>query len=268
MPKSPLLIRVWRLFRLVVHLLFGVAEVGLRFPRRTPAERRRVVRQWSRRLVGIAAIEIRAQGHIPAPATEAAVLVANHVSWLDVFVMNAVVASRFVAKSEVKSWPILGWLCDRTGTLFISRERRQDTARVNQAIAAALGDGDCVAVFPEGTTSDGFIIRPFNAALLQPAVHAGAAIIPVALRYLDANGRQTDIPAYVDDLSLVESVQRILAQRRLIAELTFLEPLPTAGRHRRELAKAAEAAVSSIVNPLPNVPVAEKASEIPVGLPV
>ncbi|MFC4159763.1 lysophospholipid acyltransferase family protein [Chitinimonas lacunae] len=267
MPKSSLPVRIWRFLRLVFHLLAGVIEVGLYFPGRSAMARRHAVARWSRRLVSIAAIEVRAQGHIPAPTVEAAILVANHVSWLDIFVMNAVVASRFVAKSEVRNWPLIGWLCERTGTLFISRERRQDAARVNQAIAGALNDGDCVAVFPEGSTSDGFTLKPFNAALLQPAVQAGAPIIPVALRYLDAYGRQTDIPAYVDDLSLVESVLRILAQRRLIAELTFLSPLPADGRHRRELAKAAEAAIAEVLSPPPAVPAAEKVSEIRAGLP-
>lgn len=206
-----------------------------------------MLRRWSFKLLSILNVRLRVEG-APPPASGAVLVVANHVSWLEIFLLFTVLRMRFVAKAEVRSWPLIGWLCLRTGNLFIERERRQATGRVNQSMTAALKAGDAVGVFPEGTTTDGAWLRHFHASLLQPAVLAGAPVYPVALRYHDGCGEISTAPAYVDDLSFWDSVKNILAAPEIHAVLHFLPPIPSAGRNRRELARLAEEAIAGALS--------------------
>ncbi|QNM97196.1 lysophospholipid acyltransferase family protein [Chitinimonas koreensis] len=253
MKKTALPIRAWRIGRLLLHLVLGVLEIALLFKFRDAAGRAAAISRWARRLCRILAVEVVVNGSRPAFLPANTVLVANHVSWLDIFVMNTVSVSRFVAKAEVRNWPIVGWLCVRTGTLFVTRERRHDTARVNRSIADALAEGSCIAVFPEGSTTDGFSLAGFNASLLQPAVDAGAEIVPVALRYYDRTRMRSKAAAYVGEMSLLDSLLQLLVEPRLEAELHFFEPIPASGLHRRDLARTAEALIGEkIRSDLPN----------------
>ena len=246
--KTSRIARAWRLSRLALHLCLGILEVAVCFPRRSAEARARAIQRWSIRLCRILAIRVNASGDnlglTPPPNT---VLVANHVSWLDIFVMNAVTVSRFVAKAEVRTWPVIGWLCVQTGTLFVTREKRHDTRRINQQIAGALSEGDCIAVFPEGSTTAGFDVISFNASLLQPAIDAGATLQPVALRYFDRQGERTDAAAYIGEMSLADSMRRLLAEPAITVQLDFLDPMLCTTVHRRDLAKAAHAAIAAIV---------------------
>jgi len=246
--KTSRIARAWRLSRLVLHLCLGILEVALFFPRRDTAARTYAIQRWAIKLCRILAIRVNASGDhlgpIPPPNT---VLVANHVSWLDIFVMNAVTVSRFVAKAEVRSWPVIGWLCVQTGTLFVTREKRHDTKRINQQISGALSEGDCIAVFPEGSTTAGFDVIAFNASLLQPAIDAGATLQPVALRYFDRRGERTDAAAYIGEMSLADSMRRLLAEPAITVQLDFLDPIPCTGMHRRDLAQAAHRSIAAIV---------------------
>ncbi len=190
-------------------------------------------------------------------------LAANHVSWLDVYSLISVCPARFVAKSEIRNWPLLGWLSQNAGTLFIERTKRSDTARINQDISNALTIGDRVAVFPEGTTSDGTALRHFHASLLQPAVAAETLLYPVAIRYHDMAGHISNAAAYVN-VSLLESLQQILRQSWIEVELIFADPVNSNGKNRRELARFAEQAIASALS----LPVPHKAPGKPSGLPV
>lgn len=219
-----------------------------------------MVRRWSSRLLSILNVRLQVEG-APPSASGAILVVANHVSWLEIFLLFTVLRMRFVAKAEVRSWPLVGWLCLRTGTLFIERERRHDTGRVNQSMAAALEAGDAVGVFPEGTTTDGTWLRHFHTSLLQPAVLAGAPVCPVALRYHDGHGRVSTAPAYVDDLSFWDSVKNILAAPEIHAVMRFLPLIPFAGRNRRELTRLAEEAIASALS----LAVRHKPPETPGG---
>lgn len=170
-------------------------------------------------------------------------LVANHVSWLDIFVIDAVVPARFVAKSEIRSWPVFGWLSERVGTIFIERARRHDTARVNALVADALGAGDVFVVFPEGTTTDGTEVLKFHASLLAPALTAGAAVQPVAIRYERDDGTLCVAAAYVGDASLWDALIAMSGEPVIHAHVWFHEPLKGSYRHRRDVAAAAREAI-------------------------
>src|SRR6185295_28294 len=139
---------------------------------------------WNARLLRLLGIALHSSG---TPRQGATLIVSNHVSWLDILVINAVHPVRFVSKAEVRHWPLLGWLVACAGTLFIERERRRDALRVVHQVAAALRAGEIVALFPEGTTSDGNGVLPFHANLLQAALSAHAPMQPIALRYSDAH---------------------------------------------------------------------------------
>lgn len=236
-----------RLLRLALHFVEALFRAAFLYPRASGPDQTQMLRRWSFKLLSILNVRLRVEG-TPPPASGAVLVVANHVSWLEIFLLFTVLRMRFVAKAEVRSWPLAGWLCLRTGTLFIERERRQATGRVNQSMTAALKAGDAVGVFPEGTTTNGAWLRHFHASLLQPAVLAGAPVCPVALRYHDGQGRVSTAPAYVDDLSFWDSVKNILAAPEIHAVLHFLPPIPSAGRNRRELARLAEEAIAGALS--------------------
>jgi 1-acyl-sn-glycerol-3-phosphate acyltransferase len=164
-----------------VHVLEGVATTTFVFPLTSAARRRALVQRWSARLLRMLHVDTRVHGSLAADGGNV-LIVANHISWLDIFVLNAVCPVRFVAKAELARWPLVGRLVRGSGTLFIERARRRDTHRVNQTVTDALAGGDVVALFPEGTTSDGASVLPFKSSLLQSIVDASGHVQPLALR--------------------------------------------------------------------------------------
>ncbi|PIQ09732.1 MAG: 1-acyl-sn-glycerol-3-phosphate acyltransferase [Hydrogenophilales bacterium CG_4_9_14_3_um_filter_59_35] len=223
-----------------------------------------MIRRWSVRVLAILHVRLSVKGEVPDPSAAGVMFVANHISWLDIYLLDAVCPVRFVSKAEVRAWPVIGWLAVKIGTLFIERARRHDTARAGREVVDALGQGDCVAVFPEGTTSNGTWLRPFHASLLQSAITSGARLWPVAIRYVHRDGTANLSPAYVDDMSFGASLFRILNQPDMEAEITYLEPLPVQGRSRRELAALAEKAIANALN----LAAPGRKSDKPVYLPV
>lgn len=224
-----------------MHLLRGVATVALVYPMIGDVRRLALKQRWSRRLLDILGIRLDAA---LAGVEPGSLVVANHISWVDVFVINAARPVAFVAKAEVRQWPLLGWLAARTDTVFLRRGSRGHAKIVNGEIDALLGAGKDVAIFPEGTTTDGTHLLGFHGALLQPAVESGRPIQPLALAYETPDGRQCLAPAYVGDTSLGQCLAAMLAERRIVARLRPTPPLATPGCARRELARAAHAAIA------------------------
>lgn len=241
--RTPLPLRIYRVTRATAHVVEGLATIIVIFPWITKARRQTIIRQWSGRLLRVFAIETRVQGRLHEDRRRGMVLVANHVSWLDIFVLNAVQPARFIAKAELRRWPFIGWLIAGVGTLFIERSGRRHTHQVNRHVGAALASGDVVAIFPEGATSDGLDVRSFHGSLLQPVVDVDGHVQPVAIRYRLASGAPTVVPAYVGDVSFMGSVWRITALRGMLVELMFATAVPAANRHRRDLARASETAI-------------------------
>jgi len=235
-------VRLWRAARVTIHVAAGIATTTFVFPRARPERRRVLVRRWSQKLLRLMNVEARVHGAIDAHGGNVLV-VANHVSWLDIVVLNAHRPSRFVAKAELARWPVVGRLIRSTGTLFIERARRHDTHRVNRDAADALAAGDVISVFPEGTTTDGTTVLRFHGSLLQPIVDAGGHVLPVAIRYHDGDGALSLAPGYVGDTSFATSFWRVCGERRLAVELIASPALAARTRHRRELAHEAEDAI-------------------------
>ncbi len=196
----------WRLVRVAVHVLHGMAVVALRFGSLDAAARQQRIGWWSRGLLRAIGVRLVAEGEFRAGAN---LLVANHVSWLDIAAIHAVCPrARFVSKADVRHWPLLGWLVASVGTLFIERERKRDALRVVHQVAAALQAGETVAVFPEGTTGDGRELLPFHANLLQAAIATEVPVQPVALRYTEPGLEWSPAVEFVGATTLVHSVWR------------------------------------------------------------
>ena len=174
----------WRIARLLVHGLHGLAIILLRFGAYSAAQRHARIQWWSAKLLRLIGITLHAQGTTRAGAK---LVVSNHVSWLDIAAIHAVIPeAHFVSKADVKQWPLIGKLVAGAGTLFIEREKKRDALRVVHQMAEALQAGDTVAVFPEGTTGDGRTLLPFHANLLHAAVTTATPVQPVVLRFFDA----------------------------------------------------------------------------------
>jgi 1-acyl-sn-glycerol-3-phosphate acyltransferase len=237
-----------RIATLLVHVLSGVLTVLLLFPFLDMVEREKRLMRWAGRLLRVVGVQLTVKGRPPVVRGSGALIVANHVSWLDIYLIHSRLPARFISKAEIRNWPVIGWLADRAGrTLFIERSRKADTKRVNGDMAGHLRAGECLALFPEGTTTDGAELLPFYGSLFQPAVEAEALVWPALIRYLDADGQRCDSAAYYGDMSLLDSLRLIVQQPTVYAEITFLEPIVSRGLRRRELAAQTEQAIRALL---------------------
>jgi 1-acyl-sn-glycerol-3-phosphate acyltransferase len=213
-------------------MLVGLLTIVVLFPRLSPQQKEIRVQVWSLEMLARVGIRLTVKGH-PAPQGPL-LLVANHISWVDITALHAARFCRFVSKADVKAWPLIGALASGIGTLFIQRESRRDAMRVVHHMAQSLRDGDVLAVFPEGTTSDGVHLLPFHGNLLQAAIAADAPVQPVALQFVDTgSGRRSLAPCYVGDDTLLGSVWRTLRASGITVQIIFGEPQSAKGRDRR-----------------------------------
>ena len=230
--RAPL--ALWRVLRVLAHVLLGMAVMALRFPSLDAAGRARRIAWWSAGLLRAIGVGLQVRG---TPRPGASLLLANHVSWLDVAALHAAVPhARFVAKADVLHWPLLGWLVAGAGTLFIERERKRDALRVVHAMAEALQSGQTVAVFPEGTTGPGPELLPFHANLLQAAIATATPIQPAVLRFADPDHRFSPAVQFVGETTLLQSLWRVATARGLVVHVELLLSQATAHADRRALA--------------------------------
>ena len=240
---------VWKILRGVVHLLAGWWTLRAHFPRLSVEQREMRVQAWSLQFLALWGIHLRVQGQPVAAGP--ALLVANHISWLDILVIHAARYCRFVSKSDIRDWPMVGTLATAAGTLYIERSRRKDALRMVRDMAQALQEGDVLAVFPEGTTSDGLNLLPFHANLIESAVAAQAPVQPLALRFVDARtGEPTLAPCYIGDDNLIASVWRTLTAPPIVAVVHFGQPQQAEGRERRQWARDLREAVQALREPV------------------
>lgn len=235
----------FRLLRIVLHLFAGLATCALVFPFIGRAARNVRIKRWSLRLLALCGVQVQFSAAGVAEARRA-LIVSNHVSWLDIFVINSLHPCRFVAKSDIRGWPLIGWLSQQAGTIFISRGKLRDVRRIYQGLVTSLHAGEHVAFFPEGTTAAQGTLLPFHANLFEAAIEAEVAVQPFALRYLDSRGQLHPAANFIDDMTFVQSVLTILRAGKMTAQLTVLPPIPTgAASHRRDLADIAHASIAA-----------------------
>ncbi len=234
-----------KLARALLHILIGFFTILLVFPRLSEEQRQLRTQVWSQAMLRCIRIQLIVKGN---PALNGPLLlVANHMSWLDITALHAARFCRFVSKADIKKWPFIGMLASGIGTLFIERESRRDAMRVVHHMTASLQAGDVLGVFPEGTTSDGTTLLPFHANLFQAAIAANAPIQPVALQFIDSvTGQRSAAPCYVGDDTLAQSVWRTLTTPNIAVVINFGEPQLAYGRDRRTLALALQQAVADL----------------------
>jgi 1-acyl-sn-glycerol-3-phosphate acyltransferase len=238
----------WIAWRVFTHFLWGVVQGGLLFPWLSKPQREQRIQQWGRTMLERLGIELKVVG-APAPAGPM-LLVSNHISWVDILALHAVCPCRFVAKADVERWPLVGTVVTGGGTIYVKRESRRDAMRVVERMAEALKDGDILAVFPEGTTSDGSSVLPFHSGLIQAAVSVAAPVQPVAVQIVDGkSGRLSRAASYMGNESLAGSSWRALCARGLCAVVTFGPPQRANGRDRRAWARDLHGEVAGMRQP-------------------
>lgn len=224
------------LLRLAMHLGVGLIKCGLLFPFLDHAGRERYIQRWSAQLIAICGVTLSVNNIAQAEPVSPALIICNHISWLDIFVINSVHACRFVAKSDIRDWPLIGWLCDKSGTIFIARGKQRDVRRIYAGLVQSIHNGERVAFFPEGTTSAQGTVLPFHANLFEAAIEAQVPVQAYAIRYRDDAGNYHPAADFIGEMSFAESVLMILRHSAMHAELIRLPAVSSEGAHRRELA--------------------------------
>ena len=233
---------IWRLVALLGHVLIGalitlvlmiLRRLGLSWPALPP-----IVQWWHRRAVRLLGLRLQVSGE---PLPGAALLVANHISWLDIPALGAVRQMAFLSKSEVRRWPLVGWMAEFAGTLFIERGSNQ-SEQVRDAIRGRLEQGGQVVFFPEGTTTDGSDVRRFHPRLFAAAQQSVAPLQPVSLRYLPAPGRASVAP-FIGDDELMPHLLRVLKEPWITVEIRFLPALDAGEMDRKSLAERTRSSI-------------------------
>jgi 1-acyl-sn-glycerol-3-phosphate acyltransferase len=233
---------LWRVPRLLLHILVGILLTAMfaRLDRASGSYRYNpyVVSWWHDRLLRILRVEVEAQGSRPQGS---ALLVANHISWLDIPVIGSLTHSSFLSKAEVRDWPVVGWLAAAAGTLFMRRGGGQ-TAAITAAIKAQLNTSGMLTLFPEGTTTDGSDVRPFFSRLFAAAIEAERPVVPVTL-YYHADGERDTVAPYTGDQTLAANLFGLLGRRETRVRVTFSPPLAMRGLTRKAAAERARAVI-------------------------
>jgi 1-acyl-sn-glycerol-3-phosphate acyltransferase len=237
-----------KLTRVGLHLVRGLWIVNRHFPGWPAHQRSARIQAWARASLALLRIDLKVNGTPPTKGP--LLLVANHVSWLDIVVLLASCHCRFVSKSEIGQWPVVGTLTRAAGTLFITRSSRRDALRVVHQMAEKLhaDSGMVLAIFPEGTTSNGLQVLPFHANLFQAAISADAPVQTVALRFEDAaSGQPSTVACYIDDDTFLGSVWRTLRAPQQRVVLSFGSQQHCAGRNRQAWAADARTEISTML---------------------
>jgi 1-acyl-sn-glycerol-3-phosphate acyltransferase len=242
------------MMRVAGHLVRGAATMAVLFPLIGDERRRRIIKRWSDGVLKIFGLRLEVAGQPPdATGGGPLLMVGNHISWVDIYAYLSVADVKFVAKSEVRRWPLIGWFAVNLGTIFVERDRPRDAVRVGRELRAALEAGSTVCVFPEGTTTDGSVVLPFSAVLVSAALDTSASVQPVSIAYRKSDGTPCTRAAFTGDATLVGSIWELAGGASSVVELKFLEPIPVGAIDRRRLARRAEDAVRASLGHPPRV---------------
>jgi 1-acyl-sn-glycerol-3-phosphate acyltransferase len=199
-----------------------------------------LIRNWSRSFLACFGVRVRGVG---AALSDPVMFVANHGSWMDISVLHTQREAGFVAKAEISRWPLVSWMARRGGTIFHQRGSTNSLGAVMAVMSERLRGGYSVAAFPEGGTAPPGTLKVFHARIFQAALDASAPVQPVALRYL-RDGRPWPGVGFMPGESFFGNLWRMLGERRLVAEVHFLEPVAASEEGRRRMADTARARIA------------------------
>lgn len=245
MQKTPFLTILYRIFLLILHIAVGIIILATVWVFCEQATREKLIRWWSRGVLWRFNISVVIHGQAPTLTEASGMILANHISWIDIYALNSVIPVRFIAKSDINTWPVFGYLARKSGTIFINRTSRKDTARIVDKTAESLLNNNNVAFFPEGTTTDGTILGHFKSSLVQAAINANAAIKPLAIRYPNPDGSPNPKLAYANETTMAESMMCALRTKQPIVELHFLPPINSQVGNRQEITQKAHSAIAA-----------------------
>jgi len=230
-------------FFLVIHLLLAILRCAL-FPLLPLKMRKKMVQSWCIRLLRILKVRVMIHGDPSVLfGTKPYLLVSNHISWLDIHVINSIRPVIFVAKADVSKWPIFGYLASMLGTIFLKREKLSDIKRVIQLMKEKLTNQEIVAIFPEGTSTDGKSVLPFKSNLFESAHQAEVNVLPITIQYTE-NNEYSNRAAFIGDMELIDSIKNILKSNHLVVHVHLSDGLPS-HLSRQELATQAHQLVAS-----------------------
>lgn len=236
--------RLSRLCRLLLWLFQAMWQIRT-LTQASHQQRNEIIAQLCQNALRILNIRLNVQdAHLLANETK--LIVSNHVSWLDILAINAIMPSSFIAKQEIRSWFFLGKIISNAGTVFINRNDRKNTEVIVKAMNQALAQQQSICFFPEARTSDGTSVLPFKAALFQAAIDSNCPVQPIALNYLDADGKKTVQAAYIDNVSLFRSLFLILSMQEIEIRVHSI-PALVSHHDRFVLKDTAEQLISSKV---------------------
>lgn len=197
----------------------------------TPVARALWVQRHARRLLKIFKLEPQVAGPVPTRGLH----VSNHLGYLDILLLASITPAVFVSKSEIKSWPLVGWLTQMGGTLFVNRERRGQVGRMNYEIQAALDRGALVVLFPEGTSSNGEKVLPFRSSLLESVAQTSHPLSISAIQYAIEDGDASEDVCYWGEHTFLPHLLNLLGKRAVRATVHFA-PFQRTGTDRKLLA--------------------------------
>ena len=230
---------LWRSLLLLIHTLSGAwISIRAQVQKHQPPDPERISR-WSRQLLTILGIELECRGEAPH---QAAMIVANHVSWLDIPMISSCTHAAFLSKEAIRRWPIVGWFAVSAGTVFIQRGKGE-AKQVAEAIAERLNGDRQLAVFPEGRVTPPDTVERFFPRLFAAAIEAQVPVAPVAIIYLTEDGALDDSVSYLPERSFLGILMRILARKKTRAVITFCPLIEPQGHDRKGLAKASREAI-------------------------
>lgn len=220
----------FRILRVIFHLIGGAMTIIFIYPYASRSYQLSLKQRWSQRALRMLGVNIKIGGQI-----EAHMRISNHISWLDVVILNSIIPSIFIAKDDLRNWPLVGWLAVHTETYFMQRSSRHAAHKAAHHVANLLHANFDVLAFPEGTTSDGSQVLPFYNALLQGAINAAVPVQPIAIRYYDQHHNLSQAPVFCGEMNFVESLWRIACTDYLTALIHFLPAIESKNQDRKTL---------------------------------
>jgi 1-acyl-sn-glycerol-3-phosphate acyltransferase len=206
---------LFKYFSITRHIFYGFYVGIVRLRSANLVQREAIIQQWSLQLLKILEVTLEIRGELPT-YDRGVLYVSNHISWLDIHVINAWRPMRFVAKKEVGEWPVFGWFAKQLNTLFIDRQARGDSFNISFQMAKGLNQQDRICIFPEGTSSDGEFVLPFKPNLFQSAIASNAPCQPISIWYESIlTGQISKGPAFIGDMGLIESIANTVKAKPL-----------------------------------------------------